>query len=491
MASSGRISRVLTVSVKVLFLALSLQTSARAYDNTVNFDSVAAAEGDISRINTESGVLVEEQWVRTYNGPKNGLDQFTAIAVDGQGNVYVTGESYGIGKDYATLKYSNTGTRLWGKRYNGPGNQDDEPVGIGVDGQGNVYVAGSSWGGRTINRTGYDFATVKYSPGGEQLWVRRYNGPGNGTDRAYAMAVDSQGNIYVTGGSEGSGTDSDFATIKYNSNGDELWVRRYNGPANSWDTAYGLAVDSQGNVYVTGESYGDGTSGDYATIKYSPEGDELWVRRYNGPANDTDVGQFIAFDSQGNAYVTGTSIGSGSDFDFATIKYSPEGDELWVRRYNSLANKSDYPRGIAVDGKGNVYVTGGSLGKGGTRDYATVKYNSAGQRLWVRRYNGPGRGEDQPNAIALDKQGNVYVTGYSQGAGTSEDWATIKYSPAGAIVWEQRYNGPASSYDLAFAMAVGNNGNVFVTGSTLSSGNPSSGWNYDGAIIKYRQYNLP
>jgi hypothetical protein len=105
-----------------------------------------------------------------------------------------------------------------------------------------------------------------------QEWVRRYNGPGDSTDVANALAVDNSGNVYVTGGSRGSGTYYDYATIKYNSAGKVLWVRRYNGPGNSLDVAAALAVDNSGNVYVTGVSYGSGTSRDYATIKYNPDG---------------------------------------------------------------------------------------------------------------------------------------------------------------------------------------------------------------------------
>ena len=104
-----------------------------------------------------------------------------------------------------------------------------------------------------------------------EAWVRRYNGPGNGADSAYALALDSQGNVYVTGESTGSGTNYDYATRKYSPSGQLLWAKRYNGPGNSHDFAYALALDSQGNVYVTGASWGSGTGYDYATIRYSQQ----------------------------------------------------------------------------------------------------------------------------------------------------------------------------------------------------------------------------
>ncbi|MDH5185608.1 MAG: SBBP repeat-containing protein, partial [candidate division WOR-3 bacterium] len=191
-----------------------------------------------------------------------------------------------------------------------------------------------------------------------------------------------------------------YATIKYGSDGEEKWVRRYNGPENSYDEAYAIAVDDSGNVYVTGKSYA--TNYDYATIKYNPEGNSLWVRTYKGPGNGIDVAQAIAVDDSGNVYVTGRSTGSGTGNDYATIKYNPEGDALWVRRYNGPANGSDGAQAIAVDEAGNVYVTGGSTGSGTGCDYATIKYHSAG----------PGVSEDlcgnvfsqimiQPNPVRL------------------------------------------------------------------------------------------
>ena len=164
----------------------------------------------------------------------------------------------------------------------------------------------------------------------DTAWVRRYNGPGNNVDVAGALAVDDSGNVYVTGSSVGSGTASDYATIKYASNGDTLWVRRYNGPTDSSDGANDIAVDDNGNVYVTGNSWGSGTNRDYATIKYAPNADTLWVRRYIGPGNYWDHTTALAVDNSGHVYVTGVSV-----FGYGTVKYAPNGDTLWVRRYEN------------------------------------------------------------------------------------------------------------------------------------------------------------
>src|SRR6266496_3887063 len=192
---------------------------------------------------------------------------------------------------------------------------------------------------------------------------------------------------------------------------EQAWVARYNGPGNLDDGAHAIVGDSSGNVYVTGGSHGSGTDLDYATIMYNSAGQQQWVARFNGPANGWDRAAAIVRDSSGNVYVTGQSTGLGTGFDYATIKYDSAGQEQWVSRHSASA-LSDLARAIAVDSSGNVYVTGRSWGPGGGfPDYVTVKYDSAGQELWVAHYNGPGNGQDEAHAIAIDSSGNIYVTG--------------------------------------------------------------------------------
>jgi hypothetical protein len=235
------------------------------------------------------------------------------------------------------------------------------------------------------------------------------------------------GNVIVTGFSVGSGSATDFATIKYSSTGAELWVRRYNGPANSNDEAHGLAVDTNGNVYVCGFSFGIGSSSDFATVKYSSTGVALWTNRYDGPGSGADAALGIALDPNGNVYVTGYSTGSGGYYDYATLAYSSAGLALWTNRYSGPGDGEDSARAIAVDTNGNVFVTGYST-VGGNRDYATAAYSSTGIALWTNRYDGPAAGFDEAYAVGLDGHGNVYVTGQSPGSDGSFDYATIKHA---------------------------------------------------------------
>jgi len=138
------------------------------------------------------------------------------------------------------------------------------------------------------------------------------------------IEIDNSGNVYVTGHSQGNGTDFDITTIKYSSNGIQLWLARYNGPANGYDRATKLKLDAAGNVYVTGYSMGNGTNSDYATIKYNSGGVQQWAMRYNGTGNSEDYALDLAVDNSNNVYVTGSSVGNNSDRDYLTIKYSQQ-----------------------------------------------------------------------------------------------------------------------------------------------------------------------
>jgi hypothetical protein len=265
-----------------------------------------------------------------------------------------------------------------------------------------------------------------------------------------------------------------------------------------------LAVDANGDVIVAGSSFGNSSGADYATIKYSNAGTPLWTNRYNGPANDRDGAEALAVDKDGSVFVTGYSVGNGSQEDYATIKYSSGGVPLWTNRYNGPGNFLDGANALALDASGDVFVTGGSQDGTGPLsdvfiDYATIKYSSTGVPLWTNRYNGPGNNHDTATALAVDASGDVFVTGRSTGPGIVNepspynyapylDYATIKYSNAGVPLWTNRYDGPGNNQDEAGALALDTGGNVFVTGASPSTSNYGS---QDYATIKYSNTGVP
>lgn len=165
----------------------------------------------------------------------------------------------------------------------------------------------------------YDCATIKYGAQGDVLWINRYDGGFD--DYAYKLALDDSENVYITGSSYIPISDADYLIIKYNTDGVEQWSRKYNGTGNSFDKVNDIAIDDSGNVFITGESYGSGSQNDYVTIKYNADGVEQWVRRYNGPDNSYDEAVALTIDNSGNVLVTGKSIGLFPTHNYATIKY--------------------------------------------------------------------------------------------------------------------------------------------------------------------------
>jgi hypothetical protein len=263
--------------------------------------------------------------------------------LDGNGNVFVTGDSRGTGsgRDYATIMYSSAGVPLWTNRYSGPafaGYAGDVATSLAVDSSGNVIVTGASDRLGDSDFPYFDFATIKYSNAGVPLWTNRCNLPGYDNAYARALVVDANGNVFVTGYSERYVFyNRDVATVAYSSTGGSLWTNRYDGPGHWEDEALSIAVDLSGNVFVSGNSYGTNNNSDFATIAYSGGGVPLWTNRFVGLVDDWDSASAVAVDGSGNVIVTGwsrtTSNGSGSDF--VTIKFSavsPPAPSLTIQR---------------------------------------------------------------------------------------------------------------------------------------------------------------
>ena len=426
-------------------------------------------------------------WVKRYDGPTNGVQPNIATAVATSGSeVFVTGYSYSLtsGYDYATIAYdAATGSQLWVKRYNGPGNATDQASAVAVSPDGNtVYVTGKSYGSTT---TGYDYATVAYNATtGATSWVKRFNGnnSGSGTadDIATALKVNPvNGTVYVTGSSWGGTSGVAYATVAYSPAGVKLWVQRYQDTSIANDQANALAVSPDGNtVAVTGQSVCSCSSGlDYATITYNAStGAQLWVNRYNGTGNNSDDASSVVFSpNNSTVFITGSSFGStgGSttNWDYATIAYDvATGSQVWVQRYNGPDNYVDHAYSIGVSPDGNtVYVTGGSWGVSTASDYATIAYAaSTGSQLWVNRYNDPSNNNDVANALTVNPvNGTVYVTGFGGVHSASNgDYTTIAYSSTGTQLWLSYYTKPFD-YNVANAIAVNPvSGSVFVTGKS-------------------------
>jgi uncharacterized delta-60 repeat protein len=427
---------------------------------------------------------VTEAWVRRIDGPVHGNDHGHDVATDSVGNVLLTGwiETATGNEDCHTVKYSPNGDVLWADTYAGSATGTDYGYTLAVDQNGNTYVGGF---GNGDNPATFDIFVLKYDSNGNRVWTQRWTSPiTNYSAYAYSIAVDNQGNVFTTGFESDGFTDGEFITLKFNSSGVLQWATPYNGSTSSIDYANHIVVDSDGNSYITGWSGGANNLHDMTTIKYDPDGNELWVKRYNGSADDNDYAYWLALDGSGNVYVAGQSVETGSDNDITTIKYAPNGDEIWVRHYDGPAHGYDAGQAIAVDADGNAYVTGNHTIATGL-ECVTLKYSAAGDLLWTASFNGPDASGGVFISIALDDTASAYVTGFvfSGGAGDS---ATVKYDTNGIEQWAQLYDGPGHSSDGAYAIAVDNNHNVAIAGYSTGAGT-----DYDYTTIKYVETATP
>ncbi len=306
------------------------------------------------------------------------------------------------------------GSSSWNKPYDS--SRNDFAMGVAVDLNNNVIVAGYK-----SNGTNNDYYIIKYDSNGNPVggnWPVTYNS-GSG-DVAYGVAVDGNNNVVVTGISN-----NNILTIKYNSNGDPVsdWPKIYD--SGFYDQGSGVAIDSNNNIIVTG--YG-GSSYDYITIKYDPDGNPLWTPAFitydSGGTNDR--AQAVAVDSNNNIIVTGRGSRPGypTATDFMTLKYDSNGNLLsgWPVFYNSGSN--DYAYGVAVDSSDNIIVAGYNTISSNV-NYYTIKYDSIGNPLWDATYDG-GLGSDAVRGVAVDSNDNIIVAGYVNT--TNPNYHTIKYN---------------------------------------------------------------
>lgn len=421
-------------------------------------------------------VFIEGKWLCSHQDPANyapnmlaiatvagsGSDSGNGIAVDGNGNVYVTGyfqstATFGTvtkvsagNNDIFVAKYDKTGVLQWVQTAGGTGSE--EASSIAVDGSGNIYVAGYFQGSTAFGSTARtslgnsDVFVAKYSTGGVLEWVEFAGG--NGSDVITDIGVDGNGKIYVTGyfiGSISFGSISKTAAGSYDgflagydpTGANWNWVHTFGGTND--DLSNKIAIDSEGNVYITGIFSGTATFGspsitskgfvDVFVAKYNSGGTFQWVHSAGGTNYDGAGG--IAVDSNGNVYVTGNFYGNISfgsidkttagNNDIFLAKYDTNGNFHWAQTLGGALG--DYSNGIAVDGSGNIYVTGyfqdyvifGSMPKMavGSNDVFVAKYNSNGTTQWVQTAGG--RNAEFSNDIIVDGNNNVFVTGRFEG----------------------------------------------------------------------------
>lgn len=382
--------------------------------------------------------------------------------------------------------YPTSFAQVWVNRYNGQGDYSDRFTSVMADASGNTFLAGST----VLPGNNQDIVLMKLDTSGNVLWKNIYNGPASGADAALAMTMDATGNIYITGYAKFSASATDIVTIKYDPTGTILWSVNYSYVTDQYEQGNSIVVDGSGNVYVAGQSDPDATtnaSDDYVILKYNASGVQQWVQRTNGTGNGIDRPSKIVLDPSGNPVVTGRSDNL-VNYDYLTVKYNAAtGAPLWSIRFDRTHN--DWATDLVINPtNGNIYVTGRS--KNADFDYATVCYNSAGVQQWSTIYDN-GIGDNRATNIGIDTAGNVYVTGQSDvgTTGINYDIVTLKYNSSGTQQWIKTYSGSALNDDVPMAMFVNGSGSVFVTGMTDTDATANVSNNY--VTLKYNTAGTP
>jgi len=305
-------------------------------------------------------------------------------------------------------------------------------------------------------------------------WNKTWGGSSH--EEVSGIALDSSGNIFITGsiGLYGGEDDDNVFLLKYDSAGNYLWDKTWG--QSDYDYCSGIATDSLGNVFITGRTYNYGTgSDDVFILKYNSSGNLLWDKIWGG--SEDEWYPKIALDASGNAFISGSteSYGAGHS-DVFLLKYNSSGNLLWDKTWGG----SDRERliGIALDDLGNAFIMGGTLSYGaGSDDVFILKYDSSGNLQWDKTWGGSG--PDYASGIALDPSGKAYITGttWSYGAG-STDVFLLKYDLSGNLLWDKTWGG--SSGESGREITVDDSGNAYITGETSSYGE-----HCDAFLLKY------
>jgi uncharacterized delta-60 repeat protein len=382
----------------------------------------------------------------------------------------------------------------------------DVGTGVTVDSSNNIYVTGRTTGGldEKTNSGSFDLFLVKYNSSGTKQWTQQLGT--SGIDYGNGVTVDSSGNIYVTGHTEGvldSNTNSggrDIFLVKYNSSGAKQWTQQLG--SSSHESGESIAVDSSNNIYVAGYAEGGLDSNTYSgskdiiLVKYNSSGTKQWTKQL-GTSGENN-GQGVVVDSSDNIYVTGytqngldgnSSLG-GNDIFLA--KYYDNGTKQWTKLLGSSGH--DYGQGIAVDSSDNIYITGFTSGgldnntSSGSDDIILVKYYDNGTKQWTQQLGTSLY--DIAYEVSVDSSDNIYVTGFTSGGldnntnSGQTDIFLVKYNSSGTKQWTQQLG--TSLYEYANGVTVDSSDNIYVTGSTSGGldGNTNSGDN-DIFLVKY------
>ena len=417
--------------------------------------------------------IANKVWEANGGTPADDLI-YQQSTLDNMNNLIIVGNTYTTGQEENVwiAKYDPEGILLWQYEYNYASNGRDYATNVITDGNGTIFVTGSIFD--NVSNT-FDFLTLKISTTGILQWIATHDANGF-DDIAADIALDGNGNIYVTGGSQIGTSDWNYTTIKYDANGTLIWTQQYDY-ANLRDVAVNIEV-SNSAVIVTGASANTPQEWDYATLHYDLNGTLQNTERTASGITGFDQPMDMIQDANGYIYVTGRGTQNGINYDIQTLKLSPTLVVEWVATFDG-AGFQDGAADLEVDASENIYIVGYTQNNNLSTDLLVIKYDKNGNQLWKRTRSSE-TGNAKATAATLNSDGSIIVTGEVQN-GTQTDFITLKYSPSGILQWENRYD-PGTQEDIPRNVETDSNGDIYVTG-TSDDGNTST-----YTTIKYDTY---
>ena len=409
------------------------------------------------------------EYFKTTDGTQNFFYK-SVTKTDGLGNVYVAGATLNSAgnTDILVAKYNSAGVQLWIRQYAGSGNGADFAGGLYVTNT-DVYLTGAVTTGTNLTT---DVITMRYSSAGVLQWATTYNGTGNSFDSGKFIVTDGSNNVYITGSSYNASGNFDFVTIKYSSTGAQQWVSLYDYSAGLDDAGINIATMTS-NVVVTGAVTSATNNYKVATLTYAQSTGSLTAINVGTATTTssitavTDLGK----DVSGNIYIVGSTYVSGQNQNYYVQKLSNTLATIWTYTYNSASNLDDIAKGVGIDASSNVYLTGYSTSSTQGRDITTVKLNSSGVQQWVQTINGTTNGDDEGADMVIDATNNIYITGYTNSSTINKaDYYTVKYNTAGTKIWDIQTDGNHLN-DNATNMALDSLNNIIITGQSETAPN--------------------